>query len=239
MTNEEIAIWAVPGFLGLVSDWDHLHIEHLQGVDPFLFQWHSLVEWGRQFNAFVRNQNKSINIFLGYSMGGRLGLHALIEEPQLWDYAMIVSGHPGFTDEVERQQRLASDRVWAARFLSEEWHSLMHSWSQLHVFKKETFHFVREEKDFSRDHLAHALLAGSQGLQADLRDAISQLPMPILYIVGENDERYLKLKDELSFTHPHSKMVSVPTAAHRIPWSHPLEFKQILNEWLQRVQLKV
>jgi 2-succinyl-6-hydroxy-2,4-cyclohexadiene-1-carboxylate synthase len=225
-----MTLWAVPGFLGLASDWDHLQIEKLQGIDPLSFPWNSLEEWGAQFNSFLRNQ-KTTNRMLGYSMGGRLGLYALIDDPALWEYAIIVSGHPGFTVESEKQQRWENDKLWAARFLSEDWSSLMHAWNQLPVFKKETFHFKRDEKDFSRKKLADALLFGSQGLQEDLRKKVSLLPMPILYIVGENDERYLKLKNELSFRHPHSKIITIPHAAHRIPWSHPNEFKTAIEEW--------
>ncbi len=216
-----MTIWALSGFLGLPSDWDHLQIDSLVSVDHNRFQCHSLEEWGSQFNHYIRQQKNENNTLLGYSMGGRLGLYALINDHSLWTSAIIVSGHPGIGEEVERKRRFANDQIWAQRFLTEDWQTLMHDWSQQPVFKNETFHFNRDEKDFQREQLAHTMLFASQGVQSDLREQISQLPMPITWIVGEKDLRYVKLKDELSFKNPSSKVVVIPNAYHRIPWSHP------------------
>lgn len=220
-----MTIWAVPGFLGLASDWDHLQIDSLVAIDPNHFRCRSLEAWGSEFNRHVRQQKCKANILLGYSLGGRLGLHALIDDPSLWKKAIIVSAHPGISEEAERKLRLENDKAWAKRFLTDDWQTLMRDWGQQSVFKNEIFHFKREEKDFSRVQLARTMLFGSQGMQIDLREQISQLPMPITWIVGEKDQRYIKLKDELSFRHPASKVVVIPDAYHRIPWSHPQQLR--------------
>jgi len=231
-------IWAVPGFLGLPSDWDHLQMQNVQAIDPFAFPWHSLEEWAKQFNALIRKKKASVNILMGYSLGGRLALHALLDDPSLWDGAIIVSAHPGIYDPAERDKREAEDLVWADLFLNEEWGALMQKWSTRPVFKHETFHFKREEKDFKREELAHTLIYASQGRQKDLTKKVGELTVPQLWLVGENDARYFAMSKELNLKNPDSKVVVLPDACHRIPWSHPQVFKETIQKWTQGVSKK-
>jgi 2-succinyl-6-hydroxy-2,4-cyclohexadiene-1-carboxylate synthase len=56
-------------------------------------------------------------------MGGRLAMHALLESPELWSAAILVSANPGLpaADHPGRAQRMASDESWARRFESDPW----------------------------------------------------------------------------------------------------------------------
>ena len=44
-------------------------------------------------------------VLIGYSLGGRLALHALTQQPQLWDAAVLISPHPGLRSHGERAAR--------------------------------------------------------------------------------------------------------------------------------------
>ncbi len=83
-------IWAIPGFLGVPSDWDIFSWEGLKKVDLASPSCISFDTWAKHFNREVKSHQNSNNILLGYSLGGRLGLHAVIEQPQLWNAAIIV-----------------------------------------------------------------------------------------------------------------------------------------------------
>ena len=218
-----LEIHALHGFLGRPQDWDQI-LPDFQAIDlfndicPF---W----EWAEKFNASV----KTPGILLGYSLGGRLAMHALLNRPELWTGAILVSCHPGLQSPEEKKLRLQHEYRWAERFQSDPWDLLLQDWNQQSVFigdqpKK------REEQDFSRIALSKALQEWSLGQQEDLRERLGQLDLPIFWIAGEQDEKYATLTKEAHLKHPISKKWIAPNASHRVPWQQPNQFKfQILD----------
>jgi pimeloyl-ACP methyl ester carboxylesterase len=81
----------------------------------------NLNEWAKKFNRQQKNKHLERNILLGYSLGGRLGLHAAYDKPGLWDEVVLVSAHPGSQSSVEKESRRQSDKEWAEKFLNLPW----------------------------------------------------------------------------------------------------------------------
>lgn len=225
--------WAVSGFLGLPSDWDFLQSEHIVGIDWQAFSWNSLPDWGDQFNFWASRQNNGPSVLIGYSLGGRLALHALLQNPDQYRGAVIISAHPGLSDECDKEKRTKNDRKWAERFANEEWASLMASWNGQEVFSRDPFIFERKEENYQRPHLMRALMQGSLGSQRDLREPISELKIPLLWLTGSKDERYSSLAQNLSFKHPLSRWEQVEGAGHRAPWAKPDEFLKRVHDFLK------
>jgi 2-succinyl-6-hydroxy-2,4-cyclohexadiene-1-carboxylate synthase len=200
---------ALHSFLGSSDDWCHLTGDILSPVifDPEL----GLKGWAKRFNQ----TRQSSGTLIGYSMGGRLALHVLIDNPNLWERAVIISTHPGLKDEQEKEERLRSDREWAGRFETEPWDALMKAWNSQPVFlgSKQP---LREEKDYDRKRLAGMLRSFSLGLQDDFREEIARLPMPILWVVGERDLKFRMLASELKFQNPLSRVMVAVGAGHRV-----------------------
>lgn len=196
---------AIHGFLGLPSDWDSLPVNpiNLWEHDPLPFK-----QWAATFNA------KYSGTLVGYSLGARLALHALIENPTNWTKAIIISGHPGLCLSL-RPSRLVEDGIWAQKFASEPWDSVLQSWNGRDSFKYDK-PIQREEKNYSRLKLAKALTTWSLGNQEKLHDEIAELPMPIDWIVGEKDARFLAEAQTLTFKNPNSRLIIIPNAGHRI-----------------------
>src|SRR4051794_21774844 len=105
---------SIHGFLGSPSDW--------LGTIPLDQTAHSLDLFSHRENEskltfpevgeFLNEKANSLpspRVLLGYSLGGRIALHALLASPQLWSGAVIVSAHPGLTDDQERNDRLQAD----------------------------------------------------------------------------------------------------------------------------------
>lgn len=64
----EVKIWALPGFLGLPSDWNALKTE-VEGLK--IGKAVSMRSWAEQFNREMETEGAGYkNILLGYSMGG-------------------------------------------------------------------------------------------------------------------------------------------------------------------------
>jgi 2-succinyl-6-hydroxy-2,4-cyclohexadiene-1-carboxylate synthase len=225
-------IWALSGFLGLPHDWDFLQWKHLLAVDWQVFSLNSLTTWGIEFNDWVNKHSQDPKILMGYSLGGRLALHALINQPQSWQAAIIISAHVGLGDLQERQKRQQHDQGWAKRFEDENWINLMKAWNAQEVFACDSVCFERRESDYQRHKLVQALIGGSLGGQADLRQHIASLPIPILWVTGSHDRHYCEIAQTLTFAHPHSYWKKIERAGHRVPWSQPKMFSEVVVNFL-------
>jgi 2-succinyl-6-hydroxy-2,4-cyclohexadiene-1-carboxylate synthase len=233
MTNTQLM--ALHGFLGKPTDWDCFNLANLKAIDLFSsITWTHLWDWAKQFNQVMLSHPER-NILMGYSLGGRLALHALIQNPSLWRAGIIISAHPGLQNPEEKQKRLIQDREWANRFKTEDWQVLMKEWNNQAVLASGCFKFDRLEADYSRENLASFLEKGSVGYQDDLRVKIGQLPMPILWIVGQQDRKYQTLAQSLTFSHSQSKLLIFSEAGHRAPWEKFNQFKDQLNQFIDKL----
>lgn len=237
--SEPCHIHALHGFLGSSADWPLFcgcKKEHFTAYDlltdlpivPF-------EEWSLMFNQGVKTAH---NILLGYSLGGRLGLHALLKKPGKWQGAIFVSTHPGLKSAEEKNKRIVADKLWAEKFQRTPWDVLMREWNAQDVFKHDPFPCNREESDFKRESLSQALITWSLGVQEDLSDAIAALEIPILWMAGENDGKFVKLAQELKFKHQKSQLCVVSNSGHRLPFGQPEKFNSIVNKFIQELGSK-
>lgn len=117
----------------------------------------------------------------GYSMGGRLALHALAHSPQLFHKAKILSSNPGLESQSEKELRLQRDLNWSQKFLTQEWNSLMFDWNQQPVLREpnNSLSLVqRNEIDYDRLRLAKSLDHWSIGRQKNFWEFIPILIYP-------------------------------------------------------------
>jgi 2-succinyl-6-hydroxy-2,4-cyclohexadiene-1-carboxylate synthase len=228
-----IQIYALHGFLGMPKDWDFF--KPMLSVCPIsLFSYGIPKEgfwaWSRNFNRWISNQAPSKRLLLGYSLGGRLAMHALLENPSLWDSAIMISANPGLHSDAERGERKKQDSIWSQRFLEEPWDKLMASWNNQAIFQTV---WKRLEKDFSRRALADALTGWSLGIQENLRRDLAKLAKPILWIAGGKDPRYEAIARDMAELHPLSQCWIEPNSAHRVPWEAPDLFIDRLNIFIE------
>jgi len=225
-------IYALHGFLGTSTDWEKFNFNH-PFIAPNLFyskKTLNITEFASDFN-----QNKALegkeNILLGYSMGGRLVLHCLIQSPNKWKAAIIISAHPGLTTENEKQVRLKHDKKWLQKFQTENFDAVMSKWNAQPIFNKDN-PLNLKEGDYTSHMLEQCLDGWSLGKQNDLNEAISKLPMPILWIVGENDLKFTELALKLTFSNPKSRVWIAKNCSHRVAWES-VEFEKKVNLFLE------
>lgn len=194
-------ITAVHGFLGLPSDWDFLRDAGLK-VDA-------------RSPAGIPAHG---DILLGYSLGGRLALRALIEGAR-YRHAVIVSAGLGIESETERVARRVADEAWARRFESEEWDSLMQSWDAQPFFGGHSM--ARRESDFDRKVLSRELREWSPAVLEPLAPRLGEITIPVLWIAGERDPKYIAEATRAVALLKGARLWICPGAAHRVPWEQP------------------
>ncbi|MGL5263601.1 MAG: alpha/beta fold hydrolase [Candidatus Rhabdochlamydia sp.] len=234
-----MTIYALPGFLGLQSDWAGLEKEFstykVISIDPYQIAKpeQSLDKWAQKFIETIE-PSKQKPIFVGYSMGARLGMHALLENSRLFKALVLISGNLGLKTKQEKKKRLVSDHIWAERFQKEPWESLMHSWNSQPLFSATTM--PRYEKDHCRKQLSSTLIHWSLANQRDFFPIIKQASLPVLWVVGELDKTYSHIAKTMKFSHPLSEVRIIPSSFHRVPWEQSQEFYAVLAQFLHRLE---
>lgn len=225
-------IYALHGFLGKPSDWDFLdlkniHAPNLHQASPTKDFW----TWAEDFNREVATQDKN-PVLLGYSMGGRLALHTLLQAPKLWKAAIIISAHSGLAQELERAARQKSDALLAHAFLQQTWASVTDKWHGRPMFGGLPPPSPRQESEYSREALAFALTTWSLGRQDFLLPRLKEITCPVLWMAGEKEEKFVE-QAQLACQHlPKAKCWIAKDCYHRVPWEKPQEFLAKTKEFL-------
>ncbi|WP_233231459.1 alpha/beta fold hydrolase, partial [Silvanigrella aquatica] len=163
-----ITLHFIHGFLGFSSDWD-IFKEDFKKYNSVFYsiskymtssnkqENSSFILWASNFNkSALKNKVNQKNILIGYSLGGRLALHTLIESNR-WDAAIIISANPGLKSESEKLARIANDNSWANRFQNENWNDVINAWNSQGVFSNMQNTLSREEKLFNKTEVVNIL----------------------------------------------------------------------------------
>lgn len=240
-------LWCIHGNLQNPSVWDFLDTyknELMSSISAENYRiniikvnlWNdianSMEEWALRFCNQVENlKPQSKNIVLGYSLGGRLAMQALVTNPELWSVAIIVSAHPGLKSDQEKLNSFDFDLKWSNKFQNESWEELIDEWDSLPVFCGFNRQITIIEKLFDRDAIGELFKVYSKGHQDYLPDKLKKiLNMKMLYIAGEMDVKYTNIGMALSDEIHNLKFCCVKNAGHRVPWENqPVFFKKIFD----------
>ncbi|MFW6088861.1 MAG: alpha/beta fold hydrolase [Gemmatimonadota bacterium] len=175
-------------------------------------------------------------VLLGYSLGGRLAMHALVACPRAWSGAVLVAAHPGGGSAAERAEVRRRDAAWAERCRHDPWDLVLADWDAQGVFGGRPNRAPRPPDGLDRERCARTFEAFSRAGQADLRPGLAAAPLPpVLYMTGSDDARYGALGDELAERIPAITHVAVAGAGHRVPWDRPDNFAAAVRRYLREV----
>ena len=231
-------LWCIHGNLQQNSVWKFLEDALPDSVELHLLDlWSSEAsgfwDWADSFCQTVRPYADGTNVLLGYSLGGRLALHALLSCTELWDGAVIVAADSGLRTAQEREKRLVWDQAWGRRFLHDNWSNLFEDWDAQGVFANYPNHSARLENDFSRERIARLFDVFSKGRQDDLLPQLKALRQPkILYLSGEDDLKYSAVGRYLADECNAISHQTLSKAAHRVPWENQAAFTESLKAYL-------
>lgn len=243
------SLFCIHGFIGHPDDWLSVLPENARSERISLFapskenpffegalNFHELSQW--IYDRAVRLPEP--RILVGYSLGGRIGLYHLlkhsVKHSELWSKAVIISAHPGLTDESEKQRRLESDVQWAKRFSEEtlaedKWSQLLLDWNNQPTFKGGLCEPSRPLGTYSRTALSSALKNLSLGRQANFRVELNKLNVPLSWVTGANDSKFSTLAKEISnLNNPSITTLSIEDSGHRILFDQPQVLKKLLTQ---------
>jgi 2-succinyl-6-hydroxy-2,4-cyclohexadiene-1-carboxylate synthase len=197
-------------------------------------QFQSFDDWTEDFCGRVEVQaNGEESILLGYSLGGRLALHACLSRPDLWRAVIIVGADPGLESEEEKKLQLDRDRNWAERLKREPFEKLVDEWDEQPVFCGIENQAPRNLSEMDPDRISQQFEVFSKGIQQNLVPKLAELKnLPILFVSGEKDQKYQKIGVELAKSSSVVLAQVVVDAGHRVPWENPKQFVQTLGKFI-------
>jgi 2-succinyl-6-hydroxy-2,4-cyclohexadiene-1-carboxylate synthase len=176
--------------------------------------------WVEQFVAYLKLQVSEPVWLIGYSMGGRLALHALMKHPELFFGGILLSASPGCRTPNERSQRQLFDQEWSERFRSDPWDDVQKKWSELPVFQGTSPLKLRQDVD--RESLAQSLLRWSQSRHLFSVAELGQLKRPTSWLSGRRDSKYVELHQKLMGEVPNAMVRVCESAGHRLLEDAPM-----------------
>lgn len=228
-------LFALHGFLGQPSDWQFLKLKNVQIVPVDFMNLRgltpesSLERWGENFNIWVeRYYPQGERSLLGYSMGGRLAMHALLQNPRLWKSTIFISANYGIQDKTTAKDRELADQKWAQKFLTWDYATVMREWNNQAVFLGSKKEPNRNIADFDTEVLAKCLTTWSLGRQKYLLPALQELSNSQLWIAGDKDDKY---KNLLQTVEGKAQTSLIAESAHRVIFDQPEKLNQILNSF--------
>ena len=198
-------------------------------------QFKSFDNWTKDFCGRVAVQaNAEKSILLGYSLGGRLALHACIHRPDLWKGVVVVGADPGLGSSEEKNQQFMKDRNWAERLNIESLEKLVNEWDEQPVFCGIENQAPRNLAEMDSYRLSQQFEVFSNGIQQNLTPKLAELKStPILFLSGEKDQKYQKIGVGLAELCTMFKSEIIKGAGHRVPWENPNEFFQELGKFIK------
>lgn len=150
----------------------------------------------------------------GYSMGGRIALHAALALPQRIERLVLIGASPGLADPRERDARRAADAELADELESWTIEEFARRWAQTPALAGQPEWIERDRLRNSPTGLSRALRGLGTGALQPLWERLGELQMPVTLIVGERDHKFRAIAEQMAGLMADAELEVVPGAGH-------------------------
>ncbi len=176
---------------------------------------------------------------LGYSMGGRICLHAAVADPASVGRLVLVGATAGITDPAARERRRADDLALAATLERDGDAGLpgfFERWLASPLFAGLDAEAVGLDarRENTAAGLASSLRLCGTGAQQPLDDRLGVLTMPVLLVAGAHDGKFRAEAERLRAGIRGAEVAVVEGAGHACHLERPDEFLAVVEAWLTR-----
>jgi 2-succinyl-6-hydroxy-2,4-cyclohexadiene-1-carboxylate synthase len=172
---------------------------------------------------------------VGYSMGGRIALHAGLGLPGRVDRLVLIGASPGIADASEREARRQSDERLAREIDASTIEEFAARWALTPVLAGQppaVADAVRADR-LRNDPagLARALRGLGTGALGSVWDRLPEIGMPVALVVGERDEKFRAIAAEMVAAGlKRAEIVVVPGAGHAVHLEAPDAVARVIAE---------
>lgn len=246
------------GFTGSVTDWKFVTDQLPENLTPIFIDLighgksespNSIKYYKAKFQIeilkyIIEYLNLKKVILAGYSMGGRLALLFTMKNYTLVESLILESTSFGIENEQERKERIKSDQKLAEQIGNSSVEEFIKNWMKAPLFGTlknvgfERFETLKNRKIETNNliGLKNSLLGFSTGKMENYFLVLNDFNVKTMLIVGELDEKFVKINKIANSLLPNSKLVIVKQSGHNVHFEKPKEFLKFLNRFLLNVK---
>lgn len=165
-------------------------------------------------------------VYLGYSMGGRVALHAALAAPDRVRALVLIGATAGIDDAAERAARRAADEALAAELERQGLPAFLDDWLAQPLFATlppEVQHRAARLRN-RPEGLAASLRTCGTGSQRPLWADVTGLTTPTLLMAGGEDPKFTALAERMTVSiGPSASAAIIPGAGHSVHLERPNE----------------
>lgn len=172
----------------------------------------------------------------GYSLGGRLALGILARYPARFAHALVISAQPGLSSAAEREARRGSDAELVTLLRQRGLAAFIDHWEALPLWASQADLPPDRSRAQRRVRLAHqaeglaqSLLRHGLGEMPDLRPDLPQIQTEVDVLVGERDQKFVALAQELTSSIPRATLHVAPRTGHNVLLERPERCASLLR----------
>lgn len=176
-------------------------------------------------------------VLCGYSLGGRLALHAALRAPGSYAGLVTVGVSAGIDAPATRAQRAQADEKMASWMETQSIEQIVDVWERQPLFADQADALVAEQREGRLRHdprgLALLLRTAGQGTLEPVWERLRDLgKLPFLAIAGSLDQRYADAARRIAREAPAARTVLVEAAGHAPQLQRPDEVAGLLVDFL-------
>jgi 2-succinyl-6-hydroxy-2,4-cyclohexadiene-1-carboxylate synthase len=177
-------------------------------------------------------------VYVGYSLGGRLCMHAALMYPHLVRGLAVVGASPGVADETERAARRAADNKLADHIVDVGVEAFLQEWLAQPLFAGLQLDDdqVADRLQNTAEGLANSLRHAGAGAQGSLWPRLREINMPVLTIAGELDLKFVAIARQIAASVPEGTSIEVAGAGHAAHIQEPEQIVHALTGWLRDIK---
>ncbi len=174
---------------------------------------------------FLNRLNIDKCFLVGYSMGGRLALYLTIHFPHRFTKVVLESASPGLKTQEEQLLRIARDIQLAKELEMKNFRVFLNNWYKQPIFsslkKYDNFDIILARRLKNKpSELAKSLRNLSTGIQPSLWKNIKDNQIPLLLLVGEYDEKFKLINQEMAAISKGVELKVIRNSGHNIHWEN-------------------
>jgi 2-succinyl-6-hydroxy-2,4-cyclohexadiene-1-carboxylate synthase len=175
-------------------------------------------------------------VLCGYSLGGRLAIHAALREPSRYAGLITVGASAGIDEPAARTARAEADEKIAAWMETASIGDVVAVWERQPLFADQSDALVESQREgrLSHDprHLALLLRTAGQGVLEPVWYELGRLRLPWLALAGARDERYSAAARRIAREAPNARAEVVADAGHAAHLQQPEAVARLIEEFL-------
>jgi 2-succinyl-6-hydroxy-2,4-cyclohexadiene-1-carboxylate synthase len=179
-------------------------------------------------------------VLVGYSLGGRLALRAVLRAPDRFRGLVTVGSTAGLDEPAARSARREDDEKFAAWIEVMSIQDVVALWERQPMFADQSEALIERQRPGRLSHdpreLALLLRTAGQGALDPVWHELEQLDLPLLAIAGARDPGYKRAAERIAATAPKGRAAIVEEAGHAAHLQRPDEVARVVEEFLDGLE---